>query len=149
MHPRKQTDNARTYSLSILSNASALPAAARVVPSLVLRRCSAGHCADLNLTTYVMNTTSHFPSFRPASSIFSKSITFCSTLLLAPPSWSAGVTRRPYSPTREKSFEARSSFKRCFPVAPVAPMINADFADISQEFPRSNTRFRREQRTNV
>ena len=66
--------------------------------------------------TYVMKTTSHFPSFNPASSTFSKSISFCSNFSFPVVILLRGVTLRPYSPTLVKWVEDRSSFRTFLPV---------------------------------
>jgi hypothetical protein len=106
-----------TYSLSILVKFSCEPAIFAVVPILE-RKIRVGEAlegGEKNVTTqtHAMNTTSHCPSFSPASSTRSKSMTFCSNFPLA---WagksSAGVTRRPTSQTRENVGDAMSSWRR-------------------------------------
>lgn len=81
----------------------------------------------LTRQTHAMNTTSHCPSFSPASSNRSKSMTFCSIFPLAcAGNSSAGVTRRPASQTRVNVVDAMSSRRRWRPVWPVAPKMSAD-----------------------
>lgn len=78
--------------------------------------------------THVTKTTSHFPSFSPASSSRSKSMTFCSSFSFpaALASFSCSVTCRPYSETLENVGDASNSWRRTLPVAPVAPSMSAE-----------------------
>ena len=73
---------------------------------------------------YAMNTISQFPCLMVGMSRLSKSTFFCSSFSFAG-RLASGVRERPYSPTLEKRSEARTSRKRCFPVAPVAPKMRA------------------------
>jgi len=82
--------------------------------------------------TYVMNTTSHFPWFRPDSWSFSKSMTFCSSLSFPLTMCSDGVRRRPYSPTRVKWGEASRFCRTWRPAWPVAPITSALFPGIGE-----------------
>ena len=119
------------YSRSIFSNSAALATFALLVPNLFVKwKPSSRYNSskqEAYLRTYVMKTTSHFPSFRPLSPNFSKSIVFCSSLSFPPVIASGAVTRRPYSLTRVYAGLLRSSCRRNFPVAPVAPRISALF----------------------
>lgn len=74
---------------------------------------------------YVMKTTSHFLSFSPASSSFSKSMIFCSSLSLPVAIFSGAVMCLPYSETLEYLGDASSSCRSTLPVAPVAPRMSA------------------------
>ncbi len=117
----------------------------------VIRKKDQEASQEAKKRTHVMKTTSQLPSFSPASSSRSKSMTFCSSFSLAcAGSSSADVTRLPASQTREKFGDVMSSRKRCRPVWPVAPSMSADFgpffAGVSSNLTSSQSKTRKKRK---
>lgn len=82
------------YLLECFGTSGILPSCTQAVRCMLITRSIVG-----GVYTHVIKTTSHFPSFKPDSPSFSKSIAFCSSFSLPANVETSVVRRRPYSPT--------------------------------------------------